>query len=211
MESSHWNGKVWYAYGTSITSVEVGKYAQYLEKISGMKLHNRGIGGGGVTNLGGYSKGQVKEAIMSLDDGKAEAELITLEIGANEGGAFGYKYDTWDNTFCGCLNQCIRYLQENTNAQIVVFPSVSTTSEPSTAEQYHDRIEKIREVCEINRVYFFDAGCGLGYARIAKDKTYTWDNIHQTDLGGYNYARYIWSHLKDVPLWYTEIPEEDKI
>ena len=73
---SHWNGKVWYAYGTSITSVEVGKYAQYLEKISGMELHNRGIGGGGITNLGGYSKGQVKAAIMSLEDGKALLESL---------------------------------------------------------------------------------------------------------------------------------------
>ena len=211
MEMSHWNGKIWYAYGTSITSVSYGKYSQYLEKISGMKLHNCGIPGGGITNLGGCSKGGVKAAIMSLEDGKAEADLITFEIGANEGGAYGYKYDLGDNTLCGCLNQCIRYLQENTNAQIVVFPSVPTIYEPSTAQHYHDRIEKIREVCEINRVYFFDAGSGLGYARIAKDKTYTHDQIHQTDLGGYNYAGYIWSHLKDVPLWYTEIPEEDKL
>lgn len=211
MEKSHWNGKLWYAYGTSITSVTYGKYAQYLEKISGMKLHNCGIPGGGITNLGGCSKGEVKAAIMSLEDGKAEADLITLEVGANEGSVHGDKYDIGDDTFCGCLNQCIRYLQQNTNAQIVVFPSVATKSEPSTAKHYHERVEKIREVCEINRVYYLGVGSGLGYARISNDTTYTRDNIHQTDLGGYNYARFIWSGLKNVPVWYTEIPEEDKI
>ena len=75
MEKSHWNGKLWYAYGTSITSVKWGTYAPYLEKISGMKLKNCGIPGGGLTNLGGCSKGEVKAALMSLEDGKAEAEL----------------------------------------------------------------------------------------------------------------------------------------
>ena len=211
MELSHWNGKIWHAYGTSITSVALGKYVQYLEKISGLKAHNHGIGGGGLTNLGGYSKGQVKKAVMTLDDGKAEADLITLEVGANEGGAHGYKYDTGDDTFCGCLNQCIRYLQKNTNAQIVVIPSIAPTNEINELKQYYERVEKMREVCEINRVYFLGVGSGIGHARITVDKSYTVDNIHQTDLGGYNFARFIWSQLKNIPLWYTEIPEEDRL
>ena len=211
METSHWNGKVWHAYGTSITSVAVGKYVQYLEKISGLKAHNHGIGGGGITNLGGFSKGQVKTAIMTLEDGKQEADLITLEVGANEGGAHGYKYDTGDDTFCGCLNQCIRYLQKNTNAQIVVIPSIAPTNEINELKQYYERVEKMREVCEINRVYFLGSGSGIGHARITVDKSYTVDNIHQTDLGGYNFARFIWSQLKNIPLWYTEIPEEDRL
>ena len=211
MEQSHWNGKLWNAYGTSITSVKQGKYVPYLEKISGMKVVNHGIPGGGITNLGGYSKGQVKSAIMTLDDGKAEADLITLEVGANEGGANGYKYDLDDTTFSGCLNQCLRYLLENTSAQIVVFPSVASTTDPNIAKQYYERVERIRECCEMNRVYFLGTGSGIAYSRLAKDKTYVLDNIHQTDLGGYNFARFIWSGLKNIPLWYTEIPEEDRI
>ena len=90
----------------------------------------------------------------------------------------------------------------------MVFPSVASKSEPSTAKHYYERVEKIREVCEINRVYYLGVGSGLGYARISNDTTYTRDNIHQTDLGGYNYAQFIWSGLKNVPLWYTEIPED---
>ena len=211
MEQSHWNEKLWYAYGTSITSEKQGKYAPYLEKISGMRLANHGIPGGGITNLGGYSKGQVKAALMTLEDGKADADLITLEVGANEGGPHGYKYDLDDSTFCGCLNQCLRYLLENTRAQIVVFASVASTSDPMEAKQYYERVEKMREVCEINRVYFLGSQSGIAYSRIIKDKTYVLDNIHQTDLGGYNYARFIWASLKNIPLWYTEIPEEDRI
>ena len=209
METSHWNGKKWYAYGTSITSIKRGKYVPYLASFSGMEVKNLGIPGGGVTNLGGCSSGQVKAAIMTLEDGKQEADLITLEVGANEKGALGDKYDLGDDTFCGCLNQCIRYLQKNTNAQIVVFSSVAPTTEPYEAKEYYERVEKTREVCAVNRVYFLGSQSGLGYARISNDKTYTTDNIHQTALGGYNFAHFIWSGLKNIPLWYTEIPESE--
>ena len=211
MEMSHWNGKVWYAYGTSITSVEVGKYAQYLEKISGMKLHNRGIGGGGITNLGGYSKGQVKAAIMSLEDGKAEADLITLEVGANEGGAHGYKYDLGDETFCGCLNQCLRYLQENTKAQIVVIVMIggngSPPETPSTVRgipqfEFAETIERVARLNGVPVINVFSEA-GFGYARV-KAREYQLDNIHLNDLGGKNMGAFVWSKLKDIPLWETE-------
>lgn len=206
---NHWAGKTWYAYGTSITDVDVGtgKYVPYLAQLSGMNVVNKGIGGGGITNLGGYSKGQVKSAIMNTTDGKLNADLITLEVGANEGGELGTKYDLDDTTFCGCLNQCIRYLQENTNAQIVVMYSVESRNEPGENINYHEREEKVREVCNINNVYYLGDLSGLGYGRIYKDTTYTTDNIHQTELGGYNLAQFMWSKLKDIPLWYTEIPE----
>lgn len=204
---SHWQGKKWYAYGTSITSIAQGKYVPYVEQLSGLVAINKGIPGGGITNLGGYAKGQVKSAIMNTTDGKLEADLITLEVGANEGGELGTKYDIGDDTFCGCLNQCLRYLQANTNAQIVVMYSVqSITSEPSSESQYYDREEKVREVCNINNVYYLGDSSGLGYARISKDTTYTIDNIHQSDLGGYNLAQFIWSKLKDIPLWYSTLP-----
>ena len=57
---------------------------------------------------------------MNSDDGKENADLITLEVLPNEGERLGSIYDTDDESFCGCFNQCIRYLQENTRAQIVV-------------------------------------------------------------------------------------------
>lgn len=203
--SNHWKNKIWYAYGTSITSIAQGNYVDKLENLSGMVATNKGIPGGGITNLGGFSKGQVKDAIMNVSDGKINADLITLEVGANEGGLIGDKYDKDDNSFCGCLNQCIRYLQENTNAQIVVMPSVSTKTEPSEAQEYYNRLAAIKSVCEINRVYYIDGCCGLGWAKIHNDAKYTVDNIHQSVLGGYILAKHIWSILRNIPTWTTNI------
>ena len=204
MEKSHWNGKKWYAYGTSITSSQMGTYTSYLVEFSGLNVVNFGIPGGGVTNLGGFSKGELKRAVMNLDDGKQNADLITLEVGANEGGELGDKYDVGDNTFCGCLNQCIRYLQANTKAQIVVFCSIAPITAPEQSKDYYERALKIEEVCKINRVYCLGAQSGLGYVRISQDKAYTTDNIHQTKLGGYNFAQFIWAGLKNIPLWYSD-------
>lgn len=203
---NNWKGKIWYAYGTSITSILQGKYVDFLAQFSEMEVVNKGIPGGGITDLGGYAKGQVKNAIMNITDGKTSADLITLEVGANEGGELGTKFDIGDDTFCGCLNQCIRYLQENTNAQIVIMPSVSTTTEPSEAEGYYNRLAIIKDVCEINRVYYIDGNCGLGWARIkGADKKYTSDNIHQTELGGYILAEYMWSILQHIPTWKSNL------
>lgn len=207
---NQWQGKIWYAYGTSITSAAQGKYVPYLEKMLGAKVFNKGIPGGGITNLGGYSKGQVKEAVMTLSDSKAEADLITLEVGANDGGYLGDKFDTSDASYAGCLNQCIRYLLANTKAQIVVFPSVATTDKPEEERAYYEKALMTEAVCKINRVYFLNGGSSLGYARISASGDYTLDNIHQTDLGGYNLAKYLYSKIKDIPLWYTEIPEDDR-
>ena len=119
MEKNHWNGKLWYAYGTSMTSVEVGKFVPVVEELSGMTVVNLGSGGGCLTP-DGYSKGKNKRILMNPEDGKEKADLITLEVLPNEGETVGSIYDTDDESFCGCLNQCIRYLQENTKAQIVV-------------------------------------------------------------------------------------------
>lgn len=205
-ETNQWNGKKWYAYGTSVTSSAQGKYVSYLAQFSGLIATNKGIPGGGITNLGGYSTGQVKDAIMNIDDGKLEADIISLEVGPNEGGELGTKFDIGDDTFCGCLNQCIRYLQEKTDAQIVIMSSVSTITEPSDAEEYYNRIEAIKEVCAINRVYYISGDCGLGWARIkGEDKKYTADNIHQTQLGGYILAEYMWSIIKNIPNWKLSI------
>ena len=116
---NHWEGKLWYAYGTSMTSVEQGKFVPVVEALSGMRVVNKGIGGGCLTP-DGYGKGNNKKAVMTLEDGKDKADLITLEVLPNEGCVVGNIYDTDDKSFCGCFNQCIRYLQENTKAQIVV-------------------------------------------------------------------------------------------
>lgn len=212
-----WNGKTWYAYGTSITAnngstVTTGKYPAYLAEMSGMVLTNKGIGGGGIGNFGAYSTGQVYNAICNTSDGKTSADLITLETGANDVNAdvpLGSVYDTGQTTLSGCLNDCLRYLQKNTNAQIVVTCSPASTTAPTASGKYYEWAKMVEEICHINRVHFINADNNMGYAKLSdsvKGGMYAVDNIHQTDLGGYIMAQNIWSQLRNIPLFYTAIP-----
>lgn len=225
-DGNHWNGKKWYGFGTSITNTSSeGKYATYLAQISGMTFVNNGKSGGGITKS---SNQAIYNAIMSFN--KTDADLITLEVGANDNSApLGTIYDglpgetvTDNSTFLGALNLCIRYLQANTNAQIVVICSptsryqLGSRSNPYYGNQKSgsdnhtitDRDDLMRKVCMLNSVYYIPAGCmnGMGYARANASNNYNVDQIHHTNLGGYNFAQAIWSQLKNIPLFYTAIP-----
>ena len=207
---NHWNGKLWYAYGTSMTSIQQGKYVPVVEKLSGMTVVNNGISGGCLTP-DGYGKGNTKRAVMNLDDGKENADLITLEVLPNEGATVGNIYDTDDNSFCGCFNQCLRYLQENTRAQIVVIimiggndiaPETVRAGKNITLFEFAEIIER---VAKLNGVPVINVFCesGLGYARV-KAREYQLDNIHLNKIGGKNMGKFIWSKLKNIPVWETE-------
>lgn len=209
---AQWQNKTWYAYGTSITNTAgEGKYATYLAQMSGMNHVNKGISGGGIGNLGGYSRGQVYNAICNLTDGKLNADLITLETGANDIGEdvpLGTIYDTGQSTLAGCLNDCLQYLQANTNAQIVVTPSPVYRPADSLTQKYNDWLEMIERICKYNRVPFISASNNMGWSKIGSTKgaMYVVDQIHQTELGGYTMAQNIWYQLRNIPCFYTSIP-----
>ena len=225
---THWNGKKWYGFGTSITDTSganpTGKYAPYLAALSGMTFVNKGIAGSGIT---ASSDKRLYNSIMAFS--AQDADLITLEIGANDHNApIGTIYDgltgetvTNNSTFCGALNLCLRYLLSTTNAQIVVIASPqrrynNSESEPRYGNETFgsdnhtnlDRDEAIRKVCMLNSVYCILAGAadGLGFARANASNNYHVDQVHHTNLGGYNFAQAIWSQLKNIPLFYTAIP-----
>lgn len=216
---NQWNGKTWYAYGTSLTSDSQGRYVDYVAQLSGMKVVNKGIGGGGIV-----SNTKVKDAVMNTTDGKLNADLITLEVGANDGSAtIGDPQDNGSNTICGALTQCIHYLLQNTNAQIVVMCSTigKTTSGGNSTEPTPEnfktmtRNKAVRDVCIKCGVPFIGFGdsSGLNWARMNNKMgvNYNSDYIHHSKIGGYNLAQYVWSQLKNIPLWYTSVPvvEED--
>ncbi len=208
-----WKGKTWYAYGTSITNInQEGKYPTYLAQMSGMNLVCKGISGGGIGNLGGYSQGQVYNAICNTTDGKLNADLITLETGANDTGPdvpLGTIYDTGTSTLAGCLNDCLRYLQKNTNAQIAVTVSPATSTAPAASNKYYEWQEMVEKICRLNRVHFLNPDNNMGYAKLAdstKGSLYVVDSIHQTDLGGYLMAQNLWYQLRNIPLFFTAIP-----
>ena len=217
-DNNQWKGKTWYAYGTSLTDIsQVGQYPKTVRDLSGLILVNKGTSGGGIV-----ANTMIKDAIMNTTDGKLEADLITLEVGANDTSAtLGTIYDTVDNTFCGALNQCIRYLQKNTNAQIVVISSTNSryksgdktvefTPEKTFASDNHtkyDQWKAIKEVCAINGVPYIPMGeeAGLGYARMIASDKYNIDNIHHTALAGKNLGEFVWNRLKNIPLWLSEL------
>ena len=207
---NHWNGKLWYAYGTSMTSLSMGEYVPVVEELSGLNVVNLGIPGGCLTPSG-YGRGDVKRAVMRIDDGKEKADLITLEVLPNEGYLVGNIYDTDDKSFCGCFNQCIRYLQENTNAQIVVIimiggndhsPEETVSGRGISNFEFAEIIERTAKLNGVPVINVF-AEAGFGYARV-KTRKYQLDNIHLNKLGGKNMGNFIWSKLKDIPLWEAE-------
>lgn len=204
---NHWNGKLWHAYGTSMTSIQQGKYVPVVCEKSGLRVVNHGIPGGCLTP-DGYGQGNVKRAVMDLTDGKLDADLITLEVLPNEGKTVGGIYDTDDESFCGNLNQCLRFLQETTRAQIVVILMVCANTRPPEGLMENKGItvfefaQKARQVAMLNGVPVIDVACegGFGYARV-KGGDYQVDQIHLNDLGGKNMGNFIWSKLKDIPCW----------
>jgi len=149
-----------------------------------------------------------------LEDGKAGADLITLEVLPNEGATVGEIYDTDGESFCGCLNQCLRYLQENTKAQIVLIIMIGGNDNPPETPTVSRKItqfefaQKIELVAKLNSVPVINVFCesGFGYARVKK-KEYQLDNIHLNKLGGLNMGNFVWSKLKDIPLWESEYSE----
>ena len=208
--SNHWKGKLWYAYGTSMTSIQQGEYVPIVEHLSGLEVVNKGIPGGSLTP-DGYGKGNVKDAIMNLNDGKDKADLITIDVLPNEGAVVGDIYDTDNESFCGCFNQCLRYLQENTKAQIVVIIMIGANDYSPEHKNEKRKItqfefaQKIELVAKLNSVPVINVFCeaGFGYARV-KNKEYQLDNIHLNKLGGKNMGNFVWNKLKDIPLWETK-------
>ena len=150
--------------------------------------------------------------MLDGEDGKKEADLITLEVLPNEGATVGDIYDTDDQSFCGCFNQCLRFLQENTKATVVVIIMIGANENPPDRKHSERKItqyefsEIIKKVARLNGVPVIDVfgESGLGYARV-KNRDYQLDNIHLNDLGGLNMGNFVWSKLKDIPAWETEV------
>lgn len=217
-EGAHWNTKKWYAYGTSLTSSAQGKYVPYVAQFSGLEVVNKGIPGGALV-----ANRNIYNALMSEGDGKEEADLITIEVGANDPNtSLGTPLDTTDSTFCGALNICLKHIiQFCPKAQIVLMDSTRSRYElndPSSLKPideitgggytYLERTKAIEDVAKANGIYFipFGSGLGLGLYREQANNLYLVDQIHHTDLGGYNLAIGIWNYLKNIPLWYNELP-----
>ena len=213
---NHWAGKLWYAYGTSMTAqcdTEPlrGNYVETVAAKSGLRLVNKAKGGACLTP-DGWGKGDNKPRVMCTDDGKCDADLITLEVLPNEGKHIGEITSTDDETVCGCLNQAIRYLQANTRAQIVLIVMILTNkvaADQPIAEGFghtgYEIATKMEQVARLNGIPCINAflDSGFGYERV-KNHEYQLDTIHLNKTGGRIMGEFVWSKLKNIPLWMPE-------
>ena len=223
-ENNQWFGKTWYAYGTSMTDTTMNGYTVELQSLLGANLTNYGKGWSGIIPSlhGGTSGDNTYTRVKRTTDWKTNADLITLEIIPNDmSGTLGTPTDNYADgtteTFCGCLNELLQYLQVNTNAQIVVLIATrsrynhkdSTEKYPPESQNATDWIQwtdAAKECCRRNCVPFIDgqSNCGLGYARVSGDNKYVRDQIHLTPLGAKNLGQYFYSQIKNIPLFYSE-------
>ncbi len=86
---SNWEGKKWTSLGTSKTARIDSSYATKVAEILGLTLDNRAVSNGGISPHAGAGD-TTMQAIMNLGD---ESDLITLEVGPNDGG-----FDSKNNT-----------------------------------------------------------------------------------------------------------------
>ena len=220
---NHWAGKSWYAYGTSMTDTSMNGYTVELQSLLWANLTNYGKGWSGIIPSlhGGTSGDNTYTRVKRTTDWKANADLITLEIIPNDmSGTLGNPTDNYADgqteTFCGCLNELLQYLQVNTNAQIVVLIATrSRYNHLDTSEKYPPESENAtkwlqwtdaaKECCRRNCVPFIDgqSNCGLGYARVKDGTKYVRDQIHLTTLGAKNLGQYFYSQIKNIPLFYS--------
>lgn len=216
---NQWQGKKWYCYGTSMTDnvsltklgLHCGNYSKYLAEYAGLEEHNFGKGGSGIIPKF-HGDDNTKTRCMRLSDGKAEADLITVEVIPNDIlGELGEVTDLSDDTFCGNLNQIIEYLQSNTNATIAILiasrsryqhddSSVKFTPASEYTKKRMAWEDAVARVCRMHSIPCWNGGseAGLGYYRIAKDDTLVQDQVHLTDKGGELLAKYYWGKLKNI-------------
>ena len=213
-DGKQWQGKKWFCYGTSMTdnTGDTGIYSKYLAEYAELEEHNFGKGGSGIVPSIHGTVDSIKTRCMRLSDGKADADLITLEIIPNDSKApIGGVYDTDDESFCGNLNQILKYLLENTRAVVVVLIANRTRYEHLHPEnQYYPgcdtmigRLERERAVeyiCNIHGVPCFNAAkeANLGFYRVIGNNDYIRDQIHDTEEGGRILAQYYWGRLKNL-------------
>ena len=217
-ENSHWNGKSWYCFGSSMSDIDPngttgnngtnGKYPLVVDELSGLIRTNEAIGSGGICPSAPHG-GNVKDNIM---DCPYDVDLVTLECGLNDWGSvtLGNIGDTSDDTFIGNFTQCIEYLTYNTRAKIVLITMVGTTFTDSSQTTrrspffknsfgyyYRDYIDAMIKICEMYGVEVIDAEAhAMSNGRL--NKWTVKDSIHFTYLGGQVFGRYVWDKLKDI-------------
>lgn len=214
-----WKGKVWWAYGTSITDIgpndttgnngHSGKYPLSLEAFSELQRNNGAIGSGGILDDKPDNLNYRKKILQTPYD----TDLVTIETLPNDDytNHLGEIGDTDGNTIVGALTQCFEYLTTETRARIVLLivtgsihaigsetPEENYKPYEATRTNWRKAVEKITELANLYGVTVIDADANaLDWGRRKTGLTYR-DHIHLNYLGGEIFGRYIWEQLKNI-------------
>lgn len=144
-----WDGKKWFAFGTSITDTDyinaetgtpTGKYVPYLAEMSGMSVTNCGIAGG-TWGKGGTHGGSANILNRILSTDLSSADLITIEGCVNDfacavpigelgdTGGTDAVADTETITICGSLYRAVKHCLETAPNAVVILLTESTGKE----------------------------------------------------------------------------------
>ena len=214
-----WKGKVWWAYGTSITDIgpndavgnngHSGKYPLSLEAYSELQRNNGAIGSGGILD----DKPDNRNYRLNILKTPYDTDLVTIETLPNDNytSKLGEIGDTEPSTICGALTQCFEYLTNSTRARIVLLivtgqihamnsetPTVNYKPYESSRTNWKKAVDKITELANLYGVKVINADeNAIDWGRRKTGLTYR-DHIHLNYLGGEIYGKYIWEQLKNV-------------
>ena len=205
-----------------------GKYVPYLldmSELSSSAFVNRGVSGGSIN-------GHILYYIRYYTSDEANADLITIEGAVNDfatsvplgqvGDTVPYTNgllpdSTAEGTFAGACYQAFTTALTNAPNAVVVMLT-ETTGKDHTGYANYSQLRK--NSLDLTQWDYIDMTikvarfvgipvimCGQDSMINAQNPQYIADHIHHTYLGGYQYAKTIWSKLKGIPLKATEVPE----
>lgn len=222
-----WNGKKWYAFGTSITDTSyfdssagdyTGKYVPYVMNNFDMKLYNKGIAGGTIATGGIFdASGSILTEILATD--LSDADIVTIEGFVNDyacGVPLGDETSSTKYSLFGALKIAVEYIQTHSSA-IVVLLTESTGREYNDvdydydyqhlaykSEDDHTQIYLTQnDYNEVIRKVAKFCGCYCidagSKSQINKNHpSYLIDHIHQSQLGAKQYAKVICDELSYI-------------
>ena len=220
-DGEQWADKKWCAFGTSITATHnidehflqrTGKYIPYLEELIKIPAVNYGIPGGSFMT-------DILNRVLAVD--LSNFDLVTIEGAINDFATskpLGEVGDNTNSTFAGCIYLMAQYICSNSNATLIfitdhvgrnvesmVAPDGTTYSANMAPERENslglkqiDYIKMIQNVCEYLEIPCIMAGQNSGINPFTGD-LYLMDALHQSYIGGKQYANTIWEFLKEIP------------
>ena len=227
-KNKQWEGKKWYAFGTSISDTTfsmpydlpgvTGKYPPYLVALSGLEHHNYALGGSRITNEATSDRDTILRRILSTD--LSDADLITIDGFVNDFGACEIgdlesltPDNVDDTTLFGAMFLAITHCLQNSNAvvclltdntgKIWITPQGQTHPidlRPWKKDGYGKTQNDYQDAMRKIAKYL---GCYcIDAGSMASinycHPEYLQDTIHQSEAGGKQYANAIWSVLKDI-------------